>query len=149
MPISNGGRLDLEWFRDQFGQNSFEELDQLAEGLEPGSNRLLSIPHLSGRVCPNNPHPYPIYDNLVANLVTKLNSRCRFSPGLQRSDLLDYETYRDAIDAMVESLDLRTDGYKSLDQGLWVLAKYHSVDRLGVKTKDDQWLMDQVSRVVN
>lgn len=52
----NGGGLDLEWFRDQFCTISFEELDQLAGGLEPGSNRLLSIPHLGGRVCPNDPH---------------------------------------------------------------------------------------------
>jgi len=114
------------------------------------STKEIDLYSFSTKYCSfHNPLSYPIYNNLVANLVTKLNSRCRFSPGLQRSDLLDYETYRDAIDAMVESLDLRTYGYKSLDQGLWVLAKYHSVDRLGVKTKDDQWLMDQVSRIVN
>ena len=52
----NGGGLDLEWFRDQFGQISFEELDRLAEELEPGSDHLLFIPHLAGRVCPNDPH---------------------------------------------------------------------------------------------
>ena len=52
----NGGGLDLEWFRDQFCKIDFEELDRLAEELEPGSNRLLSIPHLGGRVCPNDPH---------------------------------------------------------------------------------------------
>jgi xylulokinase len=52
----NGGGLNLEWFKDQFGQTSFEELDRLAEALEPGANRLLSIPHFGGRVCPNDPH---------------------------------------------------------------------------------------------
>jgi len=52
----NGGGLNLEWFKDQFGQTNFQELDRLAEALEPGANRLLSIPHLGGRVCPNDPH---------------------------------------------------------------------------------------------
>jgi len=52
----NGGGMDLEWFSDQFGQVGFAELDRLAEKLEPGSNRLLFIPHLGGRVCPNDPH---------------------------------------------------------------------------------------------
>jgi xylulokinase len=52
----NGGGLNLEWFKDQFGQTSFQELDRLAEALEPGANRLLSIPHFGGRVCPNDPH---------------------------------------------------------------------------------------------
>jgi xylulokinase len=52
----NGGGLNLEWFKDQFGQASFQELDRLAETLGPGANRLLSIPHFGGRVCPNDPH---------------------------------------------------------------------------------------------
>lgn len=52
----NGGGLDLEWFRDHFGRMGFNELDRLAEGLEFGSNRLFFIPHLGGRVCPNDPH---------------------------------------------------------------------------------------------
>jgi xylulokinase len=52
----NGGGLNLEWFKDQFGHASFQELDRLAEALEPGANRLLSIPHFGGRVCPNDPH---------------------------------------------------------------------------------------------
>lgn len=52
----NGGGLALEWFKEQLGGIDFEELDRLAERLNPGSDGLFSIPHLGGRVCPNAPY---------------------------------------------------------------------------------------------
>lgn len=54
----NGGGLCLKWFRDQFAgaAASYRDLDKATEGIAPGSEDLIFLPHFSGRVCPNNPN---------------------------------------------------------------------------------------------
>ncbi len=63
----NGGGLCLRWFRDQFageekekanksGKDPYEILNDFAERVPPGSEGLLFVPHLGGRVCPYNPY---------------------------------------------------------------------------------------------
>lgn len=63
----NGGGLCLRWFRDQFtseekkraekeGLDTYEILNEGAEKIPPGSDGLIFIPHLGGRVCPHNPY---------------------------------------------------------------------------------------------
>ncbi len=60
----NGGGLNLRWFRDELakyeqdqaqaaGENIYQYLDALAAEIPPGSDRLLFLPHLGGRVCPS------------------------------------------------------------------------------------------------
>jgi xylulokinase len=61
----NGGGLNLRWFRDELaleikaeakskGKNEYVLLDQLAATVPPGSDGLLFLPHLQGRVCPSD-----------------------------------------------------------------------------------------------
>jgi xylulokinase len=61
----NGGGLNLRWFRDELageekaqaeasGQGIYALLDQLAAQVPAGSQSLLFLPHLGGRVCPND-----------------------------------------------------------------------------------------------
>jgi xylulokinase len=61
--VINGGGLTHHWFAETFGHADAEEgrgagrsryavLDQKAEALPPGSDRLFFNPHLGGRVCP-------------------------------------------------------------------------------------------------
>lgn len=53
----NGGGLALRWFRDEVaGDATYEELDELAADVPPGSEALLWYPHLQGRVLPPAPH---------------------------------------------------------------------------------------------
>lgn len=63
----NGGGLNLRWFRDQFAQDlvrkaqeeggsAYRMLDAEAASVQPGSESLLFLPHLGGRVTPNDPH---------------------------------------------------------------------------------------------
>lgn len=60
----NGGGLNLKWFRDEFANKrasdearvSFRALDREAASVPPGSENLIFIPHLGGRVCPSQPH---------------------------------------------------------------------------------------------
>lgn len=57
----NGGGLNLRWFRDLLrtaardGAWEYGELDDRAAGIPPGSDGLIFVPHLGGRVCPNQP----------------------------------------------------------------------------------------------
>jgi xylulokinase len=58
----NGGGMNLRWFRDQFAQsekeaggNIYALLDEMAASIPPGSDSLLFLPHLGGRVCPSQP----------------------------------------------------------------------------------------------
>ena len=63
----NGGGLCLRWFRDEFaeeekkkakekGVDPYEILNKKIEKIPPGSDGLIFIPHLGGRVCPYNPY---------------------------------------------------------------------------------------------
>jgi len=62
----NGGGLNLRWFRDELAKNEREEalqdckdfyalMDEKAAEIPAGSERMLFMPHLGGRVCPNDP----------------------------------------------------------------------------------------------
>ncbi len=57
----NGGGLNVRWFRDFLraagGERTWEYdvLDDRAAGVPPGAAGLVFVPHLGGRVCPNQP----------------------------------------------------------------------------------------------
>lgn len=62
----NGGGLNLRWFRDEIspeekeaiektGDDFYERYDSRAASVKAGSEGLLFLPHLAGRVCPNDP----------------------------------------------------------------------------------------------
>ncbi len=48
----NGGGMNLEWFRREFGGADFEELNALAAAVKPSDNLPFFVPHLGGRVSP-------------------------------------------------------------------------------------------------
>ena len=61
----NGGGLNLRWFRDELareektqaevsGRDVYALLDQAAAKVPAGSDSLLFLPHLGGRVCPSD-----------------------------------------------------------------------------------------------
>jgi len=63
----SGGGLNLRWFRDELAGyekkeveakngNIYEFLDDLAEAVPLGSNKLFFLPHFAGRTCPNDPN---------------------------------------------------------------------------------------------
>lgn len=55
----NGGGMCIRWFRDTLTgapRATYDELMREAEGVAPGSEGLLFVPHFSGRVLPNDPY---------------------------------------------------------------------------------------------
>lgn len=68
----NGGGLNLRWFRDELaphekkaaeaaGENIYQVLDRMAARLPAGSDNLLFLPHLGGRVCPSDANVRGLY----------------------------------------------------------------------------------------
>jgi xylulokinase len=66
MMYISGGGLTHRWFRDQFaadavaqaaasGASAYQMLDAEAEGVAPGAEGLVFVPHLVGRSCPPDP----------------------------------------------------------------------------------------------
>jgi len=61
MPLAyiNGGGLCLKWYKDGIAGAScevgYDTLDAEAKLVAPGSEGVIFIPHLAGRVCPNDP----------------------------------------------------------------------------------------------
>jgi xylulokinase len=53
----SGGGLCLKWFRDGVcgGAYSYDELNEQAATVRPGSEGLMFVPHFGGRTCPNDP----------------------------------------------------------------------------------------------
>ncbi|MCZ7544262.1 MAG: FGGY-family carbohydrate kinase [Anaerolineae bacterium] len=71
----NGGGLNLRWFRDEMaahekaeaeaaGENIYQVLDRMAAAVPAGSNKLLFLPHLGGRVCPGDPNTRGLFIGL-------------------------------------------------------------------------------------
>lgn len=71
----NGGGLNLRWFRDEMaayekaeaqaaGENIYQVLDRMAAEVPAGSNKLLFLPHLGGRVCPSDPNTRGLFIGL-------------------------------------------------------------------------------------
>jgi xylulokinase len=65
-----GGGLCIRWIRDTLaGSNPSVTYDSLAEEarfLPPGSEKLMFVPHFSGRVCPNDPFVHGSFTGLTA-----------------------------------------------------------------------------------
>jgi xylulokinase len=66
MAVISGAGLCLRWFRDSIAQkekaeaekegiNPYRLFDEKASKINPGSDQLLFVPHLGGRMCPSNP----------------------------------------------------------------------------------------------
>ncbi len=71
----------------------------------------------------HKPQAYPMFDNLVKQLLPELNQVLHFGPHFTQEQLLNYSSYRNTIDSLISFLHCRW-GYKSFDEGLWVLARY-------------------------
>jgi len=79
-PPQRGSGLNLRWFRDELaccekkeatatGEDIYERVNRRAEALPMGSDKLLSLPHLAGRTCPNDPNMRGLYLGLTGIVV--------------------------------------------------------------------------------
>ncbi len=109
----NGGGLNLRWFRDELasyekaqaeanGDNIYQNLDQMAAEVPPGSDKLLFIPHLGGRVCPNDPNTRGIFFGLSWS-----HKKSHMYRALMEGVAYEYAYYLNIVRGLLPSLDVR------------------------------------------
>lgn len=116
----------LKWFVEQFGRESYQEIDKKANRISAGSGGLIFLPYLSGE-------RMPIWDPLARGAfigITMSSSKVHFYravlEGIAFSLKSIMDTYRD-MDAQFKKMSLSGGGAKSI---LW---KQIVVDVLGLK----------------
>ena len=80
----------------------------------------------------HRPDVFPLFDNLVKELLPAINAAVAFRSRFTQKQLLTYQTYKETIDALMRFLDVASWGYKRFDEGLWVIARYkreHNFDQ--------------------
>ncbi len=108
---TNGGGLNLRWFRDEFaqhekaealvrGENPYQVLDRMAADIPAGANNLLFLPHLSGRVCPGDPNTRGVFIGL-----NWLHTRGHFYRAMLESLGYEYAYYLRVLHSMLPDGD--------------------------------------------
>jgi xylulokinase len=109
----NGGGLNLRWFRDEFAapekagaevshENIYQVLDRMAASVPPGANKLLFLPHLSGRVCPGDPNTRGLFIGLSWN-----HTRAHLYRAMLEALGYEYAYYLRIVRELLPDLDLR------------------------------------------
>ena len=112
----NGGGMNLEWFRREFGGATFEELNALAAAVPPAADLPFFAPHLGGRVSP----AWPALRGAWAGLSWD-HTRGELFRAMLESVALEYALYQRALrrllpDANFSELRITGGGEKS---ALW------------------------------
>lgn len=71
----------------------------------------------------HRPTEFPIYDNLVARLLTDLNREYAFHQPFTRSGLRNFQLLKSVLDGLASWARLEDMRYKRIDEALWVYAK--------------------------
>lgn len=109
----NGGGLNIRWFRDEIIKDErcrsgnkkdkeYSVFDKLASEIQPGSEKLLFIPHMGGRVCPNNPDLKGAYLGL-----TWRHKKQHLYRALLEAVAYEYTIYMDIEKSLIPELEMK------------------------------------------
>ena len=109
----NGGGLNLRWFRDQFAnvevaqaeanaENVYRLLDISAANIPAGSDHLMFLPHLGGRVCPSDSNARGAYLGLNWS-----HTRSHLYRSMLEAVGYEYAYYLGIVKELLPGLDLR------------------------------------------
>ena len=76
------------------------------------------------KYCHFHNQSYPIFDNLVGQLLAELNSERQFYESFDSDSLRDYEKFRLVLAAFQRYVSATEWSPRQLDHGLWLYAKY-------------------------
>ena len=96
----------------------------------------------------HKPAEYPIFDNLIGNILRKLNENdaykfCELK--LKGNALRNYETLVSALDTLIDRINLPAFRYKKIDIALWFWAKVEEKER--PEEKEDGFLKSARPRI--
>ena len=109
----NGGGLNIRWFRDELIKDEscetskiegieYSIFDDLASKVQPGSEKLIFIPHMGGRVCPNNPDLRGTYLGL-----TWRHKKQHLYRALLEAVAYEYSIYMDIEKTLIPELEMK------------------------------------------
>ncbi len=99
----NGGGMNLEWFRREFGKGlNFAALNRLAGKIAPDASDPLFIPHLAGRVSPGWPRLRGAWAGL-----TWAHSVGHLYRAILEGVALEYRLYKETLMALYPRLKVR------------------------------------------
>ncbi|MFZ4397457.1 MAG: xylulokinase [Kiritimatiellia bacterium] len=99
----NGGGMNLEWFRREFGNGlDFDALNRLAGKIVPALEDPLFIPHLAGRVSPGWPHLRGAWAGL-----TWAHATGHLYRAMLEGVALEYRLYKEALMELYPRLKVR------------------------------------------
>jgi len=94
----------------------------------------------------HNDAGYPIFDNLVSDLLFQANKIHKWYPSLRKQQLRNYHNFVSLVDAYATAMGVAANGYKSIDKGLWILSKYWFRNRPNV---EDPWITAKLSNALS
>ncbi|MDD5659018.1 MAG: FGGY family carbohydrate kinase [Actinomycetota bacterium] len=109
----NGGGLNIRWFRDEIIKDKnydcsnligkeYMVFDDIASEVSPGSEKLFFIPHMGGRVCPNNPNLKGLFFGL-----TWRHKKQHFYRAILEAVAYEYAIYMDIQKSLLPGLKIK------------------------------------------
>ncbi|MCS6907633.1 MAG: FGGY family carbohydrate kinase [Anaerolineales bacterium] len=107
----NGGGLNLRWFRDEIAKHEKREsaekgvgfyasFDREAAQIPPGSDSLIFLPHLGGRVCPSEPSLRGVYFGLHWS-----HSKAHLYRAMLEGVAFEYAVYQEIVKQLLPELE--------------------------------------------
>ncbi len=102
---------------------SIELVDDIAL-LEVGNNKKRRNYSFASKYCHwHQPNIYPIYDSYVENIIWKYRKQDKNFMMFKRTELQQYERYKEIIDGFREHYRLTKFNYRQIDKFLWMYSK--------------------------
>lgn len=92
----------------------------------------------------HNNTSYPIYDNLVDDLIFKINEKLKWI-NIKKVDMENYEIYKSLIDNFRKNFGNNM-SYKDIDKSLWMIAKFIFRDR---KYVGEAWINEKMIKIIS
>jgi xylulokinase len=108
----NGGGLNLRWFRDELaahekaqaetkGENVYRVFDRMAAQMPAGSDNLIFLPHLGGRVCPCEANARGVYLGLSWS-----HTKAHLYRAMLEGVAYEYAYYKRIVQELLPGLEL-------------------------------------------
>lgn len=101
--IGGGGQC-LAWFKKDIVNNdniNFDDLNNEAKEIEPGSDGLYFIPHFAGRTCPNNTNVRGAWLNLNWS-----HNRAHMYKSIMESIAYEYYSYKEIVKRLASRIEI-------------------------------------------
>ncbi|MBN1803300.1 MAG: hypothetical protein JW891_17445, partial [Candidatus Lokiarchaeota archaeon] len=131
----------------QAGRPEAIDLIRCGHGIETKSKKDRDFYSFATKYCSfHNPDHFPIWDNLVSDLIYRWNKHYGWNNSLTHDKLHRYPIFIAIIKSILEYLNDRSLTVKSLDMGLWIIGKYVFRKKISDKDKNMKYIVDEFEK---